>query len=457
LYITLILLFKILIKNIKKGGKIMESIISAILSGYSVVRVDDLFSRMSAEERVNLPYYFVLLQESNDHEVREFGSIQTLKLTEEQIVNNFSLLLKSKSSKSQTARDLASQILNRLSQENLVKQFSTLILSLRSDFYFVSNEAERLIDSIEIKLLFGQYNNLQRLLGDESKNIRRVASKLLVKMILAWPIETKICRQKQLAKMSHLEEFKEICILTSLQVAQFWSDDKVVNNLNYFIKQTKYNDFVISELAAKLALRALLLSPVLIKQENIKYITNFHYFGNTDLRRKFRLMALSIIPNFPTKELPNFFDFLMQCQEAKDLEVRRAAWNLLSMINPNDLVVENLVNWQASASKGPKRVARILASKISPEKLAEKLEYFIDCQKMSDIDIRDFASQLALKINRKYLQDHHDYLMFRLNGKFINPKYLLVDLIRKADVGFTFSEKITYWLYWKIQDIRTRA
>lgn len=435
----------------------MEATILAISKCSNVFQVDKLFSGFSIEENVNLPLFLVVLQESHDPQIREYGMIQSLKLTEEQIFNNLAPLLEMKSSRSQHARDLVGQLLNRLSQENLVKQFPVMISNLRSKYRFVSDEAERLINSIEIKLLFDQYNSLKHLQDDGDEDVRRVVNELLVKMMLVWPIEIKISRQKQIAKWSNIEGFKQVCILVSLQVAQFWSDNKVVNNLCYFIKHTKSDDFAISELAAKLALKALLLSPASVKEEHIKYMTSFHYFGNTDLRRKFRELALNVLSDFTPKELANFFDFLIQCQEAKDSEVRSFAWNLLCKINSNDLVVENLVNWQISASKGPKRAARILASKIIVERLEEKLDYFIDCQKSSDPDIRDLTSKLALKISRKYLQERHDYLMFRLNGKFINQKYLLVCLIRKADVGLTYSERFTNRMYWKIQDIRSRA
>ena len=431
-----------------------ESIVLAIKCCQNIAQIDNLFLKMSAEEQINLPVSLVFLQESTNHDICEYGMVQSLKLTEEQIFNNFLPLLESKSSKFQAARDLVGQILNRLSTEKLAEQFPALISSLRSEFYFVSSEAERLIDSIEIKLLFNEYNALQRLQNDDHQDVRRVANKLLVKMMLAWPIEIKICRQKQITKWNNLEGFREACILVSLQVAQFWSDNKIVNNLGYFIKHTKSDDFVASELAAKLALKALLLSPVSVKQEHIKYVTSFHYFGNVDLRRKFRLLALNVLTDFTAKELSKFFNFLMQCQEAKDLEVCLSSWVLLSKINPNDLVIEDLVNWQIAGTKGPKRAARVLASKISPERLEEKLDYFIDCQKSPDADIRDLTSKLALRVSRKYLQKRHDYLMYRLSGTLINPKYLLIDLLRKADVGFTFSEKLTHWLYWKIQSSR---
>jgi hypothetical protein len=390
--------------------------IEQIMAGEStLLQLQILFAETLQANKAKLPLYCIKLQESLNPEFCEFGVQEAEKLTEAQIIINLVPLVEAKGSHCQAKRDLTGKILNRISSEELGTHLLKLIKLVRSPVYFVEMEAERLLAKIKPEHLFEHFEYLQTLLDDGDKDVRKMAKTLILKTAVAWPLEKKIKYYDfavQLKNRTDCKKAQAVGNLLTLQVMTTWKTSELKPHLSFLMQctNTETNDFVVSEIAASLALQVFFVSDLPTRITNVGYLASFNYYGNKVLRREFRHLALLTIKELDEKDLPNFALFFFQCLEAKSHEDRTLAWQYLLQIDPNALPITDLINCQACGLFRVRRASKKLGLRISTEVLAQNLEVLLNAQNSEDPDVRGFACRLATSIPIVRLRQERTFL-----------------------------------------------
>ena len=340
---------------------------------------------------------------------------------EEQICSEIVSLIGLKCRPEQEVRDLASKMLDGISTARLAVHFRMLIELLHSPYSLLSYEVERLIDKINPELLEKEFDYLMELRNSSDHVVYRVVRNLLPRIAMTLSLKKKEVNYNLILEWQHSSEKKvvELANFMALQVMSPWSGLSLGPYLPFLKKCTDLdnNDFGTSELAATLAFKYLSVAPMTALFLNLDYITSFNNFGNKELRRSFRHLALESLKYVDSSELYKYGLFLFKCSEGKDKNDHKIAWKLLSKIKPDDLPVCELVYCQACGLYRVRHAGKVLVKTVNEEKLAEHIEELLHMQNSDCYEVRYLAMKLLFKISKQQIAEKKEvlekYLDFR--------------------------------------------
>lgn len=373
----------------------------------------------------------VRLQESNDKDVRSCGIAKASEIPDFEIYENLLQLMELKRSENQEVRDLVSELLDKLSSSQLVGKVLFLIKFVSDKCFFVRYEAERLIYKIEpasLNCLFGYIIKL----NEDSFDLRRISENLIAKIIPTLPLKEKERQYDYLYSLtsSSKKSLRDASVKAVLEVMQSWSTEDLKNHLPEFITWSNFDSCEISELAASLAFRVLTAGSLNERISNLEYMTGFNFCGNKEIRRQFRHLALDTMDYIDKTLYPKFSSFLLQNLEGKSKEDRMASWEFLQKISLNELPIQDLLYCQASTLHRMRRDSKKLANLIPEPVLAQNLELFIKMQNSIDVNVRELAISLALKISKDHLLEQKQVIEKFAESKQIYTKILVNQLSR---------------------------
>lgn len=334
--------------------------------------------------------------------------------TEEQICLDIELFLALKCRPEQEVRDLASKMLDSISPERLVIHFRMLVELLRSRYPLLRYEVENLIKKIRPELLEKEFDYLLRVSNDPDYLVSRIARNLAPRVAMTWSLKKKKINYELILRWQQSDESMvvELANLMALQVMSSWSDLALGPFLPFLKKCTSLdgNNFETSELAATLAFRYFLAGPKAALFLNLDYITSFNNFGNKELRRGFRHMALEALKYVDSSELHKYGLFLFKCLEGKDKKDRVMAWEMLNKIKPDNLPICELIYSQSSGLYRVRHVGKVLVKQVSETKLAEHLEELLQMQSSDCYEVQHLAMRLLFKIPKEKISDQKQKL-----------------------------------------------
>lgn len=342
-------------------------------------------------------------------------------LTENQILVNLVPLFALKRRPEQNIRDLSSEILDNISSEGLADCYQYLIDLIRAPYAFVRSEAERLINKISPELLFDKFDNLLNLRTDADFGVKRFAKASVLKIAAAWPIQEKKLQYSLILEwqQSGDEHTVKVANFLALQVMETWKVDDLKLFMPFLVEcsDLEKNDFETSELAASLAFKFLSVSGLSAHLKNLDYMTQFNEYGNKELRRGFRHMALQTLNLVNPDEYSKYGLFLFKCLEGKNKEDRLSAWDKLLKVDPDKLPVCELVYCQVCGLYRVRHAGKELANKVSDDVLLINLEELLLMQDSDCYEVRCLAMKLAAKIPFKKRATKNDILRNYLDSR----------------------------------------
>ncbi|MDD2257816.1 MAG: hypothetical protein PHN43_01215 [Patescibacteria group bacterium] len=243
---------------------------------------------------------------------------------------------------------------------------------------------------------------------------RKLMEDLLVKILNSWSLDEKRknlqvvleieeCGNRSLAAAAHLAHLE---VIAAAPVANLQKD------LDYLVRMTSYPSQRIPYLAAELAFSFFTSDDSFqgIKEVYLEYCKSFIGWGEKNLRQGFRYLALETIAKSEWIKPVNHADFLIACLDSHSRHERSIALTLLRRINPDDLPLSLLLQAQHSALARVRKHTRLLANKISSDRLLENLELLLQAQDVSDFNYRDLAIRLIWKIPKGKILEKSELL-----------------------------------------------
>lgn len=234
---------------------------------------------------------------------------------------------------------------------------------------------------------------------------RELMRELLIKIVDSWSLDEKKRNfqairgfeesgNRNLSTAAHLAHLE---VLAGAPIADLQED------LDYLIRMTSCSNSEISYSAAELAFTFFQSEHSFqgIKEIHLEYCKSFNDWGRKSLRQGFRYLALQTISESGWIEPVKHASFLIGCLDSHSRHERSIALNLLRKINADDLPLDLLLQAQCSTLGRVRRQTRVLAKKISSDRLAENLELLLVAQERCNSDYRDLAASLALKIPKE--------------------------------------------------------
>jgi len=386
-----------------------------------------------------------LLCQDWPQEIRVYALNYLDDLSRESIKRNFATFLEAIAFSSEEIRLLCLSYLRRLSSEELVENLHILFEGLRSRGFFIRFYSEELINSINSKdLKIRQNFILLEYKNDKypDPDWKRVINSVLVKVLKEFSLLDIYQNRKLIEKLqlSTEKNLREMAILHLLEMIQ---DDcnlnkpmrEIMPRWDFLSECEKIDNDQIKEAVARIKLYLMVNFSTRRKEENISYLINLARSVDKGIRRQSRDLALSILEAWPKESLFKYRNFLIRCQESKNLIVRWRALKLIEKISNYQWSqdIKGLLGWHLSGDGQAKRIVRRILSGLSSAYLHEDaLEHFLNGQRSIDPVHRKLTKVLALRIEARDLKKAEALLRAAAYKKQKNVADLAVKLLKKV-------------------------
>ncbi len=325
------------------------------------------------------------------------------EISEEEIINNLVTIIFLKRRLSDfEVRDIASQILSDLTSEKLANHFGELIELLRSPYALVRKDVEKLLEKIDPELIFDHFDYLKCLENDdEDYAVQRFSLEVMSQIMLAWPLEEKKAHLDLIIEWQKTNNEKKVKIADYLflQIMNSWEVEKIEPFMPFLLARADFrkNNEETAELAVYLTFKFLTVANIALRLRYLDYMTSFGDYNVKEIRRGFRTQALITMKSISPKDYSRHVSFLLLCLEGKNKNDRRMAWENLTMINPDTLPLEQLINCQTSDRYRVRSAGKKLISRVSNKVLLENLDKILEWQD-SNYLVRNLTRKLLEKI-----------------------------------------------------------